>query len=219
MFLNAASGSIGYFRKRRVDVRTGVVLALATIPGALVGPWIGERIDERTFKLAFSIFLLAMALFLFLKPERSARAARSPARGPGRVHRRFTDLDGETFDYSYNLPLALAISLFVGILSSLLGIGGGLVHVPAMIHLMGFPVHVATATSHFVLAITAAVGVLEYARRGEIAWGLAGSLGLGVVVGAQLGAALSQRMRGRRIVRLLTVAIVILAGRLLWSLR
>ncbi|HJU66475.1 MAG TPA: sulfite exporter TauE/SafE family protein [Gemmatimonadaceae bacterium] len=217
VFLNAASGSVSYLRAGRVDVRTGIVLALATVPGALVGPFIAERIPERAFKIFFGVFLIAMSTLLFLRPERQVRAATARPNGFGHVHRSFTDRAGTAFEYSYSLPLALTLSLVVGILSSTLGIGGGVVHVPALIHLMSFPVHIATATSQFVLAVTALAGVSEYARRDLVVWPLALAIGAGVILGAQIGAHLSRRIRGRGIVRLLTVAVIVLAGRLLWS--
>ncbi|MDQ6827663.1 MAG: sulfite exporter TauE/SafE family protein [Gemmatimonadota bacterium] len=217
VFLNAASGSISYFRKGRVDVRTGIVLALGTIPGAFIGPVIAQRIPDRAFKIFFACFLIAMSFFLAMRPERREGSGRTFGGDWLRATRRFVDKEGHSFDYSYSLPLAVSISFLVGILSSLLGIGGGIVHVPAMIHLMGFPVHIATATSHFVLAITALTGVIEYGIRGQIVWPVAGAIGIGVVAGAQVGAALSQRMKGRKIVRLLTLAVVALAARLLWS--
>ncbi|MDQ3698569.1 MAG: sulfite exporter TauE/SafE family protein [Gemmatimonadota bacterium] len=217
VFLNAASGSAGYLRRRRVDLATGIVLAAGTIPGALIGPWVAERTPERAFKVALSLFLFAMAVFLYLRPAREITYARPPRAGFGWVHRRFRDAEGMAFEYTYNVPLALAISFVVGILASLFGIGGGIVHVPAMLHLMSFPVHIATATSQFVLAITALTGMLEYARRDYIEWPVAIAIGVGVVAGAQIGAAVSHRMHGRRIVRLLIIAIVLLAGRLMWS--
>ncbi len=219
VLINAVSGSAGYLRRRRVDVGTAFVLALATVPGAFIGPWIAERIPERVFKLVFGLFLLAMAAFLIARPEGKPQSTglHVPVFGK-RVSRVFRDADGTSFEYSYSLPLALGISFAVGIFASLLGIGGGIVHVPAMIHLMGFPVHIATATSTLVLAITAAVGTMEYARRDYIDWGLAAAIGIGVVVGAQIGAAIAHRVRGRRIVRLMTVAVLVLGVRLLWSI-
>jgi uncharacterized membrane protein YfcA len=217
VFLNAASGSLTYLRAGRVDVRTGVILALATIPGAVVGPFIAERLPERGFKIFFGLFLIAMSTLLFLRPERKEHETALARDGFGYVHRSFSDRSGTTFDYSYSLPLALAISLGVGVLSSTLGIGGGIVHVPALIHLMSFPVHIATATSQFVLAITAAAGVSEYARRDLVEWPLALAVGAGVILGAQIGAQLSRRIHGRGIVRLLTIAVIALAGRLLWA--
>ncbi|HJU69585.1 MAG TPA: sulfite exporter TauE/SafE family protein [Gemmatimonadaceae bacterium] len=219
VLLNAASGSVTYVRRGRVDVRTGLLLAAATVPGAFfIGPELAERIPERAFKIGFGIFLLAMATLLFFRPERSSTAERGPRRrGLWRIRRTFRDGSGAAIDYEFDVVLAVILSFAVGVLSSMLGIGGGIVHVPALIHLMGFPVHVATATSQFVLAFTAAAGVAKYASGGHVVWPLAAGIGVGVVVGAQIGARVSHFMKGAKIIRLLVLAIVLLGLRLIWS--
>ncbi len=219
VLLNAASGSVTYVRRGRVDVRTGLLLAAATIPGAFfIGPELAVRIPARAFAIGFGIFLLVMAGLLFFRPERQSPVIGAPRRfGRWRVRRSFSDGSGAAVDYEFDVVLAIVLSFAVGILSSMLGIGGGIVHVPALIHLMGFPVHVATATSQFVLAFTAAAGVAKYASGGHVVWPLAAVLGGGVIVGAQVGARLSHRMKGGRIIRLLVLAIVVLAIRLIWS--
>ena len=215
VFLNAASGSAGYLRQGRVEWRAGMILALGTIPGALVGPAIATAIPTRTFELVFGSILIGMALFLFLRPESKSTVPSSIGGNWLRVRRTFTTPAGDSHDIAFSGPLALLASFGVGVIGSLLGIGGGLVHVPAMIHLMGFPVHLAMATSTFVLAITALTAVLEYTRRGFVEWPLAAALGIGVVVGAQLGAAVAHRIHARWLVRLLTLAMVGLGVRLL----
>lgn len=219
VLLNATSGSVTYVRRGRVDVRTGLLLAAATMPGAFfIGPELAERIPERAFKIGFGVFLLIMATLLFLRPERKPPAPdAAPRKGLWMIRRTFRDGSGATLDYEFDLVLAVVLSFAVGILSSMLGIGGGIVHVPALIHLMGFPVHVATATSQFVLAFTAAAGVAKYASGGHVVWPLAAVVGAGVIVGAQVGARVSHRMKGARIIRLLVLAIVVLAARLVWS--
>lgn len=219
VLLNATSGSVTYVRRGRVDVRTGLLLAVATVPGAFfIGPALAERMPERAFKIGFGIFLLAMATLLFMRPERKAPAEHhAQRRGLFMLRRTFRDGAGNTLDYEFDVVLAVVLSFGIGILSSMLGIGGGIVHVPALIHLMSFPVHVATATSQFVLAFTAAAGVAKYASDGYVAWPLALVIGAGVILGAQLGARLSQRIKGAALVRILVIAIVVLAVRLLYS--
>ena len=133
------------------------------------------------------------------------------------MRRTFKDSSGAPVEYEFDILLAVALSFGVGVLSSMLGIGGGIVHVPALIHLMGFPVHVATATSQFVLAFTAAAGVAKYASGGYVVWPLAAAVGIGVIVGAQVGARVSHRMKGARIIKLLVLAVVFLGLRLIWS--
>ena len=219
VLLNSVSGSVTYVRRGRVDIRTGLLLAAATMPGAyFIGPALAERIPERAFKIGFGLFLMVMAALLFFRPERQAPAAgAAPRKGLWRVRRSFRDSSGAMVDYEFDLVLAVVLSFAVGILSSMLGIGGGIVHVPALIHLMGFPVHVATATSQFVLAFTALAGVAKYAAGGHVVWPLAAGVGAGVILGAQLGARISHRMKGGRIIRLLALAIVVLSARLIWS--
>src|SRR5207237_2830682 len=112
------------------------------------------------------------------------------------------DSDGTTHVFAYNPLIGILISLVVGFLSSLLGIGGGIIHVPAMVHLMDFPVHIATATSHLTVAIAALTGTLEHLRAGDYTHGPYTTLALaiGVLAGAQLGARLSQRIHGAWII-------------------
>lgn len=217
VFLNAASGSAGYVRRGRVQLRAGALFALGTIPGALVGPAIATRLPAHVFELVFAIFLIGMAVVLLVRPEAAGDEPSSFGGDWMRVHRTYVDPSGTEHPISFSVPVAMVISFFVGVLASLLGIGGGIIHVPAMIHLMGFPVHVATATSTFVLSITAATAVLEYTRRDFVQWPLAAALGIGVVLGAQLGAAVSHRIHARWLVRLLTLAMIGLGVRMLFG--
>jgi uncharacterized membrane protein YfcA len=124
------------------------------------------------------------------------------------------------FRYSYNLPLGIAYSIGVGFFSSLLGIGGGVIHVPVMITLLRFPVHVAVATSHFILMFASASGSVVHLSNGDLGGEnlvRAVLLSIGAVPGAQAGARLGQRFGGPAIVRFLAVALVALGARLLYG--
>ncbi|MBP1700797.1 MAG: sulfite exporter TauE/SafE family protein [Deltaproteobacteria bacterium] len=103
----------------------------------------------------------------------------------------------------------MGLSLFAGFVSSLLGIGGGIIHVPVLIHLLNFPVHIATATSHFVLVVMAFVGTCVHILMGAFSHGIrrTACLAVGVLIGAQLGAYLSNRVHGDWIVRGLAIAL------------
>ena len=111
----------------------------------------------------------------------------------------------------------MGLSLIVGYVSSLLGIGGGIIHVPALVHLLNFPVHIATATSHFMLAIMALTGTLVHIATGTFHHGFRRTIALaiGVLLGAQLGAFLSGRMGGRWIIRGLALALGFVGIRIL----
>jgi uncharacterized membrane protein YfcA len=128
------------------------------------------------------------------------------------------DRAGETYEYRVPVIRGAVYSLEVGFLSSFLGIGGGVIHVPLLVRALGFPTHVATATSHFVLAVMAGTGTITHVVSGSFHHqGLRRTLALsiGVVTGAQLGAHISLRLHGRVIHWLLTAALVALSVRLL----
>ena len=214
VFFNALSGTAAYVRQRRVDYLAANAFALATVPGALAGAFAVSLFARRLFDGVFALVLLLAAAFLLLGP--SGRVVQRRYRR-GEVTRRITDALGDTYVYSYSLPLGVVLSLMVGFLSSLLGIGGGIIHVPAMVQLLRFPAHVATATSHYVLTVTALTGTLVHVLAGDLEGGYArtGALAAGVLIGAQLGARLSLRLGGLGIVRLLALALAAVAVRLL----
>jgi len=115
----------------------------------------------------------------------------------------------------------MVLSVGAGFLSSILGIGGGIIHVPLLTTFFGFPEHVATATSHFVLMVMAGSATATHAFEGDFASTLAltGSPAAGALIGAPFGAALSKRMRGPMIIRLLAIALGVVGVRLLWVWR
>jgi hypothetical protein len=168
----------------------------------------------------FGVLLMGLAGYTLWSAGRVA-IMRPPLRGRGIVTRVMPgDEEGATFQYSYSLWQGILYSAAVGFISSLLGIGGGVVHVPIMITLLRFPVHVAVATSHFVLAISAASGSAVHLANGDLAGEnllRALLLSVGVIPGAQVGARLAQRFKGPAIVRLLAVALFALGARLLLS--
>ena len=212
---NATSGAIAYSRQRRIDYRSGIAFAIATLPGSIAGALLARAIPRGPFDTAFALVLLALAAVL-LRTRTEQGPAAPEGRAWGRVPRALVDAQGTVHRYSVELPLGIAISFVIGFASSLLGIGGGFIHVPALIAVLGFPVHIATATSHFVLAIMATVGTITHLLAGDLTevWPRAVYLAVGAVAGAQVGARLSTRVRGTVIVRLLAAALVIVALRL-----
>ena len=132
------------------------------------------------------------------------------------ISRSITDIDGTTHKFAYNPVLGVIISVFVGYISSLLGIGGGIIHVPVLVHVLNFPVHIATATSHFVLAVMSLSGTVVHVSSGVLSKGMLQTIALsiGVLFGAQLGARLSNRFHGVWIIRSLAIALGIVGIRI-----
>jgi len=220
--VNATSGTIAYARMKRISYRTGVTFALATIPGALIGSYLTRFIPRKAFGALFGILLMGVAVFITLTRGRGRRAgAAARAEGGGLLAARIVDTvvdrEGRSYPLSYDVRLGIVISFFVGCFSSLVGIGGGLIHVPVMTYLFGFPVHIATATSHFVLVFTSLAGVVEHLL--DHTWPVHllrdACLAAGVVAGAQLGAFFSRKVSSAWIVIGLAVALGLVGVRLL----
>lgn len=215
VFFNALSGTIAYARMKRIEYRSGLLFSAATIPGAILGALTTTYIPRRLFDGIFGLLLIAVAFFLAVRPG-GREEAEQPCLPNHRVCT-LTEVDGTVHRFSYNQSLGVAVSLGVGYVSSLLGIGGGIIHVPVLVHLLNFPVHIATATSHFVLANMALTGTLTHIVTGTFAHGIRRTilLGVGVIAGAQLGARLSSKMQGTWIIRGLAIALGAVGVRLL----
>ncbi len=200
-FANAFSGSIAYARMKRIDYKYGLIFATAAIPGAVMGAIATYYVPRRTFDFVFAVLMMVVSVILF---------ARTPA-GP-------SEHAGKSMRLSVrNLRLGILISIFVGFVSSFLGIGGGIIHVPALAGVLGFPVHIATATSHFILAIVTFVGVAVHVMTGTFHHGVVRAIFMaaGVMLGAQTGAFLSARVGGKIIIHSLAAALALVAVRLM----
>ncbi len=218
VFLNALSGTISYARQKRVDYRTGLRFAVATIPGSIIGAYVSTFFTGRLFGIVFGVLLLLLAGFIIFRPREAELAVKEEVDAslpPWYTRRVITDVWGERYEYTFNEPAGVALSFVVGFLSSILGIGGGIIHVPAMVYLFSFPPHIATATSHFILAISALVGAGSHLLLGHVVPRYGLPMALGVVLGAQLGARLSQRLHGVWILRFLSLALVLVGLRLI----
>jgi uncharacterized membrane protein YfcA len=220
VFLNATSGSVAYGWMKKTDYRTGWVFAAATVPGAILGVFAVNWLSRWSFDLLFGTLLLGLSLYLLIFPgPETTRAVFDciPRCRLWPVSRSLVDAKGEVYDYSFCLGTGILASFVVGFVSSLLGIGGGIIHVPALIYLLHFPPHVATATSHFILAMMALTGCVTHLLQGTYSGVLSMTLtiGVGAVIGAQVGAALSQRVSGLAIVRSLGLALGVVGVRLL----
>ena len=163
-------------------------------------------IPRDAFALAFGTLLLTVGIYLCIRPLQPVGANWHAGATPSPHQRRSL--------------LGAVGSAYLGLLSSLLGIGGGVLHVPFLIRGLGFPPHIATATSQFVLMIVTLTGALAHLVNGELQEVLVPTafLALGVMMGAPIGATLSSFIRGSLLIRLLALALCAVAGRLLWRL-
>lgn len=211
VFFNSLSGSISYARLKRIDYKSGIILAVATIPGSILGSLTTAYVPRKLFNGIFGVIMVILGIFLALKREKEKNGEKVEKKNY--ITRTITDSSGIKYVYSYNPVVGIVLSIFVGFISSFLGIGGGIIHVPALVNLLNFPVHLATATSHFILVMMSLSGSLVHFFDGVLTPGLfqIAALAIGVIFGAPIGAKLSSRLKGVFIIKSLAVALA-LAG-------
>ena len=215
VFFNALSGSYAYARLKRVDYRSGLLFGAATLPGAILGALTTSVIPRPLFDALLGVLMIVASAFLIFHTHKKNRENKSNIQNC--LTRNLLEADGTAHTFSYSPKAGIGLSLVVGYLSSLLGIGGGIIHVPALVHLLNFPVHIATATSQFMLTIMSLAGTVVHIATGTFHHGFRRTIALsiGVLLGAQLGAFLSRRMGGVWIIRGLAVALGIVGIRIL----
>ena len=200
VFFNAYSGTIAYMRMGRIDYFAGTVFTVAGVPGAVLGVLLVHELPRALFDPAFGLLLTGIGAMLVANPLGGLRAE-----------------DGARELSPSRMRTGAIGSAYIAVLSSLLGIGGGIIHVPFLIRVLRMPPHSATATSHFVLTFMALTATVVHVALGEFSTGIDRTLCLavGVMMGAPLGAALSLKIRGSIIVRLLAIALCLVGLRLI----
>ena len=181
-----------YLERHTADLRLGMRLELFTALGALVGGSIAFLIDERLLALLFAGLTAYVAVSML-------RARESPA----------VAVAGEASRYEVrNLRLGVVGATGAGVVSALLGVGGGIIKVPLMHLGMGVPLRVSTATSNLMVGITAAASAVIYLIHGEVDPYVAGPTAIGVFIGASLGSRIAHRV-DLRVLRFLFVAVLL----------
>ncbi|MCF6092388.1 sulfite exporter TauE/SafE family protein [Microaerobacter geothermalis] len=211
IIVTALSSTISYKKQNRVDFQSGLLFFLASGPGAIVGAYITGLLDVKSFNILFGLLLL---LLFFIMMKRDGFKKREMKWS---VVKEYMGQDGIPYKYGYRRRVALLISFFVGMISSMFGIGGGSLMVPAMVVLFSFPPHVATATSMFIILLSALVGSLTHLLIGSINWMYAGILAPGAWIGGRLGAYLSGKFSAKGLVISLQIILIVLAAKMIWS--
>jgi len=208
-----SSAAAGVYLERHVaNMRLGMTLELFTALGALVGGSIAFLLAENVLEGLFAV-LLGYVAFTMARPRTETAHDTStldidpddeaePAQEVSTLER----LSGEGYRVR-NLGLGIIGASFAGIVSALLGIGGGIIKVPLMNVGMGVPLRVATATSNMMIGITAAASAIIYVARGGIDVYSAAPTAIGVFLGASAGSRLAHRV-DLRILRWLFVAVL-----------
>ena len=186
------SSTIEYSRQKRINYGLGLQIAACAIPGGVLGAVLSEYLLQDTFKLYFGILLILTGLYILY---------RNSVLKDRHVKRRSLALQVGVF----------AASFGAGIISSLFGVGGGIIFVPAMLLVLGLTMHRAAPTSQFTLMMTAIAGVFTHSALGHPDYLQAIVLSIGAFVGAQIGARLSRITKDVLLQRLLAAVLMTVA--------
>jgi uncharacterized membrane protein YfcA len=196
-----------------VNVPLAVTLETVTILGALIGGYISVSVSERPILIMFSIVTLITAYLMWKKTVSTEDAETPPDEGNGFYSGSYMDeLRGRVIHYKVKkVHYSMLVSAGAGVISSMLGVGGGFFKVPAMNILSGVPLRVATATSNFMIGFTAAAGCVAYIFHGYMLPQLAGSIIAGVLIGSTFATAKLRKVTDSRIKKLFIFILLLIA--------
>lgn len=213
---SSASASV-YVDKGISNIRLGMSLEVMTTIGAVLGGLVANMIAGDALRRIFGVFLFVIAGLMISKMRRSASA--NIFYDPSlEIHGRYRDeAEGRIVEYSVRrLPASMLVSLLAGKLSGLLGVGGGLVKVPVMHMISGVPMKAATATSNFMIGVTAAASAFIYFSNGHVNPLYTAAAVLGVLGGSLLGTRLGAKIRSVYITLLFILLLLATAVRMLF---
>ena len=219
--VNSFSGAAAYIHMRLVDRRSGLLFALAAIPGSVGAPFAVAAVAPEQFKAIFGALLLALAAHMLARRIGSERRGKQPAApGRGRIgwrrKVRHVGRADRVYEYEFNEGLAIGFNALLGFATTFLGTGGGFVRTPVLVAGFGFPVRIAVATSVFALAFYATAGAAVHAALGHVDWYPTFVwAGAGFLVGSQVGARLGSRVPAVWIIRLLAGLLIVMGVSLL----
>ena len=199
------SASVSYARQKQIFFKTGLLLAVATIPGTVVGAFLTSVLPGAVLGLVFGVFLSIVAIRMITTSEIFRR------RKTEQVRLKVVESERELFDDKKRFAIGFGLSFFAGLVSSLLGIGGGALLVPIMSLVMLMPIHAVVATSMFTMIFTSLSGVAQHYTLGNIDFAYALLLIVGAIVGAQLGAWLSKKISGATLRIIFAVVLIIVS--------
>jgi uncharacterized membrane protein YfcA len=226
----SVSGALAHWRRGNVDLQMGLVLLLGGFLGSAAGVWffaLLRRIGqiELSISLAYVLLLGTLGTLMLVESTRAMLRVRRPGASRRKLHQHIW-LHGLPFKMRFRrsklyisalLPLGLGFA--VGVLSAVMGVGGGFVMVPAMIYILGMPTAMVPGTSLFqIIFVAASVTILQAVENGTVDVVLALVLLVGGVIGAQLGTRFGTRLRGEQLRALLALLVLAVAAKLLFDL-
>jgi uncharacterized membrane protein YfcA len=210
-----------FLRSGLTNIRVAIVLEVATTLGALTGVLLaGTLSTPLLFGLFAAVLLVSASQMMTRRREISGEPDVINPRDWAtvlRLHSSYPDhaLGRDVFYRVRRVPLGLVLMYAAGLISALLGIGSGVLKIPAMDTALRLPIKVSTATSNFMIGVTAAASGIAYFTKGDIDPAIAGPVALGSVVGALLGARFLMAISGEKLRLFFVVVLVAVAVQML----
>lgn len=209
--ISAFSTTIANSKQKRVDFKSGLFFFAASGPASIIGSFINKYIEPDQFYLIFGLIML-LTTYLLAKQK-----TMKPINIKWDVTREYIDKDGKIHNYGYNIKLGYIITFFAGFLGGLLGIGGGTILVPMMIILFQFPIHVATATSVFIILLTSSLSSISHIYMGNVIFSYVLVIGIGAYTGGKIGSYISSKMSSNALILTLRLVIVLIAVQMIYN--
>ncbi len=228
---SSVSGALVHFRRGTIDIKMGIVLLAGGVVGSFIGVWLFGWLKELgqvdlLISLSYVVFLGVIGSLMFVESIRALIRTHAGTAPPARRSGQHNWIHGLPFKVRFrhsklyiSVVPPLAIGFVVGLLASIMGVGGGFIMVPAMIYLLHMPTNVVIGTSLFqIVFITALVTVLHAVDNQTVDIVLALLLLGGGVIGAQFGARAGQYLKGEQLRALLALMVIAVCLRLLFDL-
>jgi uncharacterized protein len=206
VFLSSVSGSIRNLKAGELNWRVSLLLSLFGIFTAQVGAWLGDRVPDAILSLAFAGLLLVTIYLIQLKQKLKRKQSVKPEAASD-----LTETDKQPSAQSYPLMPIAGIGLLAGILSGLFGVGGGVVMVPLQMLFLGEGIKSAVRTSLGAIVAIAISGLAQHAWNNNVLWIPGICLGLGGILGAQVGSRLLPRLSEKTVNQLFKLFLIGLA--------
>jgi uncharacterized membrane protein YfcA len=208
----SSGAAAAYVRERLTNLRVAMLLEVGTTTGALTGAYLAGHVAVRWLYVVFGLIMgySAVAMFRGRRETGTLSVPPDPLADRLRLHSSYFDeATGQQVVYRVTrTPLGLALMYVAGVVSGLLGIGSGALKVPAMDLGMRLPIKASTATSNFMIGVTAAASAGVYFSRGDIDPFVAAPVAAGVLLGATVGSRLLGRLKGQ-VIRLVFVVVLL----------
>jgi uncharacterized protein len=209
----SAAAGIGYAREGLTNMRLGLTLEIATTVGGVVGGLVAVTVAPSVISGVFGVVMVGVAVLMWRHVEPGDGAAGTGRTGTTVLSGRYFDrAKNEHIDYEPGrLGVGMSLSSVAGVLSGLLGVGGGFLKVPTMTIAMGVPTKAAAATSNFMVGITAVASLTIYLTRGFVEPSVVVPVLTGIIAGALSVSRVTNRVQGAQVQRVLAVILVIVA--------